>query len=78
MNYWLKDLKLELGDKIEIKGPVATPIEKIKDEYRFQLWYFAKEATNVISLIGKLRNDFKNKLDKDVREYIDVDPINMY
>jgi primosomal protein N' (replication factor Y) len=28
------------GDRIELRGPSPAPIEKIKDEYRWQLWYF--------------------------------------
>ena len=29
-----------LGARDELRGPSPCPIEKIKDEYRWQIWYF--------------------------------------
>ena len=65
------------GDYLDIKGPVPTPIEKIKDEYRFQFWYFTPSVARVMGRLNDQRNSFKAKLDKDVREWIDVDPMQM-
>jgi primosomal protein N' (replication factor Y) len=75
IDQWLKLLQSELGEQIEIRGPAPAPIEKIRDEYRFQLWYFAPSASKVIGPIRRLRNAFK--MDKDVFDFLDVDPMNM-
>lgn len=72
---WAKFLEKELGNKIEIRGPAAAPIEKIRDEYRFQLWYFTNSISTIIDHLTELRRSFK--LDKDVIEHIDVDPMNL-
>lgn len=77
MKQWEKEIRAALGDALEIRGPVTAPIEKIKDQYRFQFWYFTPSVSRVIESLSKLRVDFKSKLDKDVREWIDVDPIQM-
>ena len=75
IDQWLKVLKQELGEQIEIRGPAPAPIEKIRDEYRFQLWYFAPSASKVIGPIRDLRASFK--MDKEVVDLLDVDPMNM-
>ena len=77
MKQWEKELRAELGDALEIRGPVSAPIEKIKDQYRFQFWYFTPSVSRIINALSQLRADFKSKLDKSVREWIDVDPIQM-
>ena len=41
IEHWLKVLEENMEGQLEIRGPVSAPIEKIRDEYRFQLWYFA-------------------------------------
>ncbi len=75
MEQWLKILEAELGETLEIRGPAPAPIEKIRDEYRFQLWYFSPSASKVIGPIRRLREGFK--IDKDVIDLLDVDPMNM-
>lgn len=77
MNQWLKALKEALGEELDIRGPAPAPIEKIKDEYRFHFWYFSSSVVRIIGPIDKIRKAFKPKLDKDVREWIDVDPVQM-
>lgn len=72
---WARLVERELGDKLEIRGPAPAPVEKIRDEYRFQLWYFMPGIGPVINRLAELRNSFK--LDKDVIEHIDVDPMNL-
>lgn len=72
---WLKVLEAKLGERIEIRGPAPAPIEKIRDEYRYQLWYFAPSASRVIQEIAGLRKDFK--MDKEVIDLIDVDPMHL-
>ncbi len=75
IDQWTKLVEKELGDKIEIRGPAPAPIEKIRDEYRFQLWYFAPSASTVIGAITALRESFK--MDKEVIDHMDVDPMNL-
>jgi primosomal protein N' (replication factor Y) len=72
---WLKVLEENMEGQLEIRGPAPAPIEKIRDEYRFQLWYFAPSASRVVSQLAKLREQFK--IDKEVIDLIDVDPMNM-
>lgn len=72
---WLKVLEAAMGDELEIRGPAPAPIEKIRDEYRYQLWYFAPSASRVIQQISQLRESFK--MDKEVIDLIDVDPMNL-
>jgi hypothetical protein len=43
-----------LGDTVEIRGPTPSPIEKAKDEYRFQIWYFCASATKVVPVLVRL------------------------
>lgn len=75
IDQWLKVLEAAMGEALEIRGPAPAPIEKIRDEYRFQLWYFAPSASRVIGQIAALREGFK--MDKDVIDLIDVDPMNL-
>jgi primosomal protein N' (replication factor Y) len=72
---WLRVLEKAIGDRVEVRGPAPAPIEKIRDEYRFQLWYFAPSVSKVIGEIAALRKNFK--MDKEVIDLIDVDPMNM-
>ena len=68
-------LEKELGNGVEIRGPAPAPIEKIRDEYRYQLWYFVPSASRVIQGIVALREAFK--MDKEVIDTLDVDPMQM-
>ena len=40
---WAKAVREGLGTRMELRGPAPAPIEKIRDEYRWQLWYFVRE-----------------------------------
>jgi primosomal protein N' (replication factor Y) len=72
---WAKKVEAALGDKVELRGPSPSPIEKIKDEYRWQLWYFTATVTKVVAELTKLRADFT--WPDDVIQVIDVDPTNL-
>ena len=72
---WAKRVEAALGDKVELRGPSPSPIEKIKDEYRWQLWYFTAQVTKVVAELTKLRADFT--WPDDVTQVLDVDPMNM-
>jgi primosomal protein N' (replication factor Y) (superfamily II helicase) len=72
---WAKRVEAALGDRVELRGPSASPIAKIKDEYRWQLWYFTSQVTKVVAELTKLRADFL--WPDDVTQVLDVDPMNM-
>ncbi|MDP4880229.1 MAG: primosomal protein N', partial [Opitutales bacterium] len=75
IDQWTKLVEEKMGDRLEVRGPAPAPIEKIRDEYRFQLWYFAPSASRVIVELAALRESFK--MDKEVIDLIDVDPMNL-
>ncbi|MEM8868050.1 MAG: primosomal protein N' [Verrucomicrobiota bacterium] len=72
---WLKVLEKKIGEEVEIRGPAPAPIEKIRDEYRYQLWYFTTTSTKTVREIVQLREGFK--MDKEVIDLLDVDPMNL-
>ncbi len=72
---WAQQVETHLGDWLELRGPAPAPIAKIRDEYRFQLWYFMPNAQTVISRLVALRERFK--MDREVVDLLDVDPMHM-
>ncbi len=72
---WARLVEKTLGDRVELKGPSASPIEKIKDEYRWQLWYFTNGVTKVVPELARLRGEFA--WPDDITQVIDVDPVNL-
>ncbi len=72
---WAKLVEKELGSRVELRGPSASPIEKIKDEYRWQLWYFTNSVTKVVPDLVRLRAGFA--WPDDITQVFDVDPMNL-
>ncbi len=72
---WAKLVAKELGGRVELRGPTPSPIEKIKDEYRWQLWYFTHSVTRVIADLARLRASFA--WPDDLTQVLDVDPVNL-
>jgi len=72
---WARRVEETLGDRVELRGPAPSPIEKIKDEYRYQLWYFTGGVTRVIDDLNRLRGAFA--WPDDVVQVLDVDPVNL-
>jgi primosomal protein N' (replication factor Y) len=72
---WARLVEKTLGDRVELRGPVPSPIEKIKDEYRWQLWYFTNGVTKVVPELARLRAEFA--WPDDVTQVLDVDPVNL-
>ena len=72
---WAKLVEKNLGERVELRGPAASPIEKIKDEYRWQLWYFTNAVTKVVPELAKLRASFA--WPADITQVLDVDPVNL-
>lgn len=72
---WAKHLAEKLGTRLEVKGPTAAPIEKIRDEYRWQLWYFVDSVTSVVTDLSALRDAFA--WPDDITQMLDVDAMNL-
>ena len=60
---------------MEVRGPTPSPIEKIKDEYRYQVWYFTNSVTKVMPGLTQLRDEFT--WPEGVTQVLDVDPVNL-
>ncbi len=72
---WARHVEKELGNRVELRGPTPSPIEKIKDEYRWQLWYFTSGVTRVTADLAALRAKFA--WPDDITQVLDVDPVNL-
>jgi len=72
---WAKRAEIVLKDAAELRGPAPPPMEKIKNFYRYQLWYFVDSVTKIGPLLNKLRDEFP--FDPDIIETIDVDPVDL-
>ena len=73
--HWVKQVEKTLGDAVEVRGPTPSPIEKVKDEYRFQVWYFCAQATPVVPKLVALQATVK--WPEDVTQVLDVDPMSL-
>jgi primosomal protein N' (replication factor Y) len=72
---WARRVREGLGGRLEVRGPAPAPIEKIRDEYRWQLWYFTDSITRVIGDLSALLRGFR--WPDDVTQMLDVDPMNL-
>jgi primosomal protein N' (replication factor Y) (superfamily II helicase) len=72
---WAKLVEKTFGSRIETRGPSPSPIEKIKDEYRWQLWYFTASITKTVPELAKLRAEFA--WPDDITQILDIDPVNL-
>ncbi|MDD3180684.1 MAG: primosomal protein N' [Opitutaceae bacterium] len=73
--HWVKKVEAALGGQVEIRGPAAAPIERVKDEYRFQIWYFTARVTAVVAVLVRLQGE--STWPDDVRQVLDVDPMSL-
>lgn len=72
---WAKKVETTLAGEIEIRGPSPAPIEKVKDEYRFQIWYFTYRTAKVVAELVKLQQTID--WPADVTQVLDVDPMSL-
>ncbi len=72
---WAKRVEQALGNRVELRGPSPAPIEKIKDEYRWQLWFFTASVTKVIGDLNRLRAEFP--WPEEITQVLDVDPVSL-
>ncbi|HTL67969.1 MAG TPA: primosomal protein N' [Lacunisphaera sp.] len=73
--HWVREVEQKLGGAVEIRGPTPAPVEKVKDEYRFQVWYFCARATTVVAELTKLLA--ARSWPDDVVQVLDVDPMSL-
>jgi len=64
-----------LGSRVETRGPAPCSIEKMKDNYRFQIWYFASGVTNTIAELTRIAEEIG--WPSDVIQILDVDPMSL-
>lgn len=64
-----------LGDRIEMRGPAPCSIEKMKDHYRFQIWYFVTNVSGVMKELIAIADDIK--WPADVIQVLDADPMSL-
>jgi primosomal protein N' (replication factor Y) len=72
---WAKKVETTLAGEVEIRGPSPAPIEKVKDEYRFQIWYFTYRTAKVVAELVKLQQTID--WPADVTQVLDVDPMSL-
>jgi len=68
---WRRKLDAANLDGIEVKGPAATPLAKIKGFYRYHLFYLSASVPKCLSQIQKIRKEFP--LDKEIFDILDID-----
>ena len=62
-------------EHVEILGPAPSPIEKLRNRYRWQLLLKGNQISPLIDLATAVRETFTRT--RNVRLHIDVDPYNM-
>lgn len=72
---WARTVEKELPGMLELRGPSPAPIEKIQDEYRWQLWYFTQSVTKVAPELARLRAAFP--WPEGMTQVLDVDPASL-
>lgn len=70
-----KRAKERLGSRVETRGPAPCSIEKMKDNYRFQIWYFASSVTNTMAELTGIAEEIG--WPSDVIQILDVDPMSL-
>lgn len=72
---WCRRVEKEVGALVELRGPSPCPIEKIQDEYRWQVWYFTDKVTAAVAALDKLRGEMT--WPEDLIQVLDVDPMSL-
>lgn len=65
------------GGLVEILGPAPSPIDRIRDRYRWQVLLKGKDATALHSLCNHIREQQASLSRGDIRMALDVDPESM-
>jgi len=72
---WAKVVEKSLGGAVELRGPSPSPVEKVKDHYRWQLWYFTENVSKTVPKLVALQREFPWA--DDVTQVLDVDPVSL-
>lgn len=72
---WVDFLEKHLSSPIEIRGPAEAPLQKVKDYYRYHIWFFVPSIGSRLPEIIEIRKRFK--MDKDIIDIFDSDPVDM-
>lgn len=75
IDQWVVFAEAHLGGIAEIRGPAPAPIAKIRDEYRYHVWFFTDNPTKASRRLQEIRAQFKSS--SDVLDVFDVDPMNL-
>jgi primosomal protein N' (replication factor Y) len=65
-----------LARKVEVLGPSAAPIARLRGRFRFRVLLRARERGPLRAVLAGL-GDVRDKIDRRVRAVIDVDPVAM-
>ncbi|RXT15045.1 primosomal protein N' [Ammoniphilus sp. CFH 90114] len=72
---WVKKLRHILPTSVYLLGPVASPIPRIKDRYRFQCMLKYRDEPEVLPFIKEMAESFASKhKPEDIQLTVDVDP----
>lgn len=72
---WAKNLRRILPTSVFLLGPVASPIPRIKDRYRFQCMIKYKNEPEVLSNVKSMVDQFVHHYrNEDIQLTVDVDP----
>ncbi|MDE0769262.1 MAG: primosomal protein N' [Opitutaceae bacterium] len=70
-----KRVEAQMGARVELRGPAPCSIEKMKDNYRFQVWYFTSNiGPSMAELVGIATTI---NWPKDVIQVMDADPVSL-
>ncbi|MDQ8201555.1 primosomal protein N' [Pelagicoccus sp. SDUM812003] len=70
-----RKVEARMAGKVELRGPTPCSIEKMKDHYRYHIWYFTQ---NVSGLMRELKAiEAEVPVPKDVIYIFDVDPMSV-
>ncbi len=72
---FVKRVNERLVGKVETRGPAPCSIEKMKDHYRFQIWYFAMNVSNTMAELLEVAGEIG--WPPDVMQVLDVDPVSL-
>ena len=70
-------IKEKGGLSVSVLGPVASPLSKIKGNYRYQILIKGANRTAVVEMLKRLLRDRERYTRGGVRLSIDIDPIDM-
>ena len=65
------------GKNVEVLGPAPSPIDRIRDRYRWQVLLKGQEASILHKMCSKLIEQYSTLTKGDIRISIDVDPESM-